>query len=186
MMNVAVPCSDVELVNKIKANDKAVFDYLYGNYAAVLMYTINKIVNDSQIAEDLLQEVFVSIWTKIDQYDACKSGLYTWMNTIARNKAIDFMRGSAQNMRKRTVDLDASGANVSHTNMEQKTDKLGLNNLVTQLPNDHKQLICLAYYSGHTIKEIAAHLCIPMGTVKTRLRSAIGLLRKEFATPATT
>jgi RNA polymerase sigma factor (sigma-70 family) len=81
-----------ELVALLKAKDNQAFSYLYDNYAGALCGVVKQIVGDMELANDVLQEVFVSIWRKIDTYDASKGRLFTWMLNIARNAAIDKTR----------------------------------------------------------------------------------------------
>jgi RNA polymerase sigma-70 factor (ECF subfamily) len=81
-----------ELVALLKAKDNQAFSYLYDNYAGALCGIVKQIVGDMELANDVMQEVFVSIWRKIDTYDASKGRLFTWMLNIARNAAIDKTR----------------------------------------------------------------------------------------------
>ncbi len=171
--------SETELIALIRQNNKTGFDYLYQHYAAALSYTISKIIPDEHTAEDILQEVFVNIWSNINQYDPSKGRLYTWMRNIAVNKCRDFLRCSVHNMRKR-VSGNENVMDGDSFSTELKTDRIGLNQLVANLHADHQKLICMAYYKGNTFEEIANILNIPIGTVKSRMRRALGLIRNEF------
>ena len=172
--------SDSELKSLIKFNDKRVFCHLFNNYGWALLSCIRELINDDHIAEDILQDVFVKIWTKIEYYDSEKACLYTWMRRIAENTSIDYLRGGINNRSNRTNDNKDSIKNIPHCT-EQKTEKIGLNQLIDKLPESHKFIICMVYYGGYTFKEIAEIMGIPLGTVKTRSRSALTSLRKEFA-----
>ncbi len=170
--------SEKDLVTFIKQNDKEAFSYLYEHYAGSLMYVVGKYVDDPYSLEDLLQDIFVKIWTKIDQYDPEKSSLYTWMRTVAKNRALDFLKCSANVMNAKTTnDPTLERRHIA----EQKTDKIGLNQLVSKLPEQHRSIVYLVYYNGHTLDETSKYLNIPMGTIKTRLRNALAILRKDFA-----
>ncbi|HVG12982.1 MAG TPA: sigma-70 family RNA polymerase sigma factor, partial [Flavisolibacter sp.] len=81
-----------ELIALLKNKDEQAFSYLYDNYAGALYGVVKQIVTDLEVGNDVLQEVFVSIWKKIDSYDATKGRLFTWMLNIARNAAIDKTR----------------------------------------------------------------------------------------------
>ncbi|MGB0167441.1 MAG: RNA polymerase sigma factor, partial [Luteibaculum sp.] len=87
--------SEEELVDGLMRQDLHFFDYLYENYSATLFGVILKIVNNTEQAEDLTQEVFVKIWSKISFYDPSKGRIYTWMLNLARNKAIDALRSKS-------------------------------------------------------------------------------------------
>ena len=170
--------SESDLVFYIKQNNKDAFCYLYDHYAGALMYTVSRYVADVHTSEDLLQDIFVKIWTKIDQYDPGKSSFYTWMRAIAKNSAIDFLKCSANTKNRNTTDDRILETTQT---VEQKTDKIGLNQLLFQLPLSHRSVVCLVYYDGHTLDEASKHLNIPIGTVKSRLRSALTSLRRDFA-----
>jgi RNA polymerase sigma factor (sigma-70 family) len=179
-MRAADSYTEQELIAMIRQNDKRGFDYLYMHYAAALSFVIGKIITDEHTAEDLLQEVFINIWANIHQYDASKSRLYTWMRNIATNKCLDFLRSSLHNMRKRASgnETDISTHNFK---TEQKTDHIGVSQIVANLKSDHQSVIWMAYYRGHTLEEISNKLHLPIGTVKSRMRRALGIIRSEFA-----
>ncbi len=91
-MNVKTTYEEGELVNLLKQKDDNAFSYLYDNYSGALYGVVKQIVSDGEVGSDVLQEVFVSIWSKIDSYDSSKGRLFTWMLNIARNAAIDKTR----------------------------------------------------------------------------------------------
>jgi RNA polymerase sigma-70 factor (ECF subfamily) len=171
--------SEQKLVLLVKQNNKSAFNYLYSSYSSALFITISKIVADKHIAEDILQETFVNIWANIEQYDPEKGHLYTWMRNIAKNKAIDYTRCSVNNMRKRTEPEHSSIHMQNKT--EQKIDHIGVSGIVASLSPQYQSLICLIYYKGHTFEEISRGFNIPIGTIKTRVRRALQMLRDEFS-----
>jgi len=179
-MTKLLSCSESELVTLIKQNDKNVFEYLYHNYSAALSYVIGKLITDKQTAEDLLQESFINIWSNIHQYDAAKGKLYTWMRNVTTNKCLDFLRSSVHNMRKRVSgnEMNVSGEILK---TEQKTDHIGISQIINNLNSDHQKVIRMAYYYGNTFEEISCQLNLPLGTVKSRMRRAIGIIRSDFA-----
>ena len=179
-MDITLLPSENELVSLIKENSKPGFDYLYRNYGAALSVVIGKIITDRHTAEDILQETFVNIWANIDKYDPEKGRLYTWMRNIAVNKCRDFLRCALHTMRSRTTGNEAQISTTLHKT-EQKTDRIGVNQLIAQLPADHQAVICMAYYNGHTLQEISGKLNTPIGTVKSRMRKAISILKADFA-----
>ena len=154
------------------------FSYLYDNYSGALLGVVGSIVSDNEIARDVLQEVFVNIWRKIESYDPTKGRLFTWMMNVARNAAIDKVRsrGFQDSLKNRSipenVDTDMAIAS-SGPNM----DDVGLRRILTKLKDEHRVLIDLSYFQGYTHEEISKALNIPLGTVKTRIRSALTQLR---------
>lgn len=125
-----------------------------------------------------MQEVFLRIWTSIEQYDPEKGRLFTWIINIARHAAIDRIRSKHYRLGSNTSSLDGSPAHFLSSDYEIKPDHVGLKDLVAQLSPDQKQVIDLMYFDGFTQTEVAKELAIPLGTVKTRARAAIKFLIK--------
>ena len=142
------------------------------------MGVVAAIVNDHETARDVLQEVFVNIWRKIESYDPTKGRLFTWMMNVARNAAIDKIRSrSYQDSQKNRELPDNADTNLSGAVTGPKIDDVGLKKVLTTLKEEHRVLIDLSYFQGYTHEEISKVLDIPLGTVKTRIRSALTHLR---------
>jgi len=168
--------TEPELVTLLKKRLQSAFNYLYDNYSGALYGVILSIVQDKELANDVLQEVFIKIWRQIDQYDAEKGRLFTWMINISRNASIDTLRSKNYHNQKQNRELTENVYSAAGTiNME--TDRIGLRKLITGLKEEHKVLVELAYFEGYTQDEISKLLKIPLGTVKTRLRTALVQLR---------
>ncbi len=185
-LNTLNKLSETELITLLQNKDEKSFNYLYDNYSGAIYGLILKIVYDTNYAEEVIQDVFVKIWKNIDQYDASKGRLYTWMINIARNTAIDYLKSkSYQNEQKNQsisnfVDKDeANSFSLRMDNSdESKTDLIGMNTIIDGLKPEWKELIQLAYFQGYTQVEISEMLDIPIGTVKTRTRNALLELKK--------
>ncbi len=181
-MNAIATYTEEELIQLLKGQSRQAFNYLYTNYAPALYGVIYKVLEDEQTSQDVLQDVFVKIWNNIAQYNPDKGRLYTWLLNIARNSAIDKTRSKGEIMKSKIQ----TGENVVH-NLEQTsktevlTDTIGLRKMVNQLKPEYASIIDLAYFNGYTIEEISKTLNIPSGTVKTRMRSAMGQLREIYA-----
>lgn len=157
------------------------FDYLYKQYSGALYGVIRKVITDEQTAQDVLQEVFVKIWNNIDKFDASKGRLYTWMLNLARNAAIDKLRSKGEIMKGKIhtgEDIVYRQENVLQT--EQQTDAIGLRKVVAELKPEYQSIVELAYFKGFTLDEISKSLDMPLGTVKTRMRKAISMLREHY------
>jgi len=173
--------NEEELVLLLKQQSREAFNYLYRQYGAVLFGVINKVVYDEHIAEDVLQDVFVKIWTNINQYDAGKGRLYTWMINIARNASIDKLRSKGEIMKGKIQTGETVVNNLERgMKTEQATDTIGLRKMVAALKPEYETIINLAYFKGYTLDEISKALGLPLGTVKTRMRSGIKQLREVF------
>ncbi len=176
-MEPKIKYSEQELVVLLAEQNNDAFNYLYDHYSGALFTIINQIVPDKDLASDVLQEVFVNIWRKINTYDASKGRLFTWMLNIARNAAIDKIRskGYRDNQRNQPI-LETENSAVAMSSNPTVSD-VGLKKVLTTLNEESRKLIDLSYFQGFTHEEIAKLLGIPLGTVKTRIRTAIIQLR---------
>jgi RNA polymerase sigma-70 factor (ECF subfamily) len=174
--------SEEELIALLREQSREAFNYLYANYSPVLFGVIKRIVIDEETSKDVLQEVFVKIWNNIAKYDAGKGRIYTWMINIARNASIDKLRSKGEVMKGKIQTGDDIVDNAGRgMRSEQATDTIGLKNLVGGLKPEYQTIVQLAYFKGYTMDEIGKTLDIPLGTVKTRMRHAIKLLREQFS-----
>lgn len=176
-MEVVKKYTEPELVQLLRQRSQHVFSYLYDNYSGALLSIIQNIVNEEELANDVLQEVFVKIWKQIETYDSSKGRLFTWMLNIARNASIDTIRSKGYQNSKQNRELTEDVYTAGGTS-ETKTDQIGLRKMVHNLKEDYKVLVELSYFQGFTQDEIAKMLNIPLGTVKTRLRTALTQLRE--------
>ncbi len=152
--------------------------HLYDYYSAALYGVILRILANEDLAQDTLQEVFVKIWFKSDQYDETKGRLFTWMLNIARNAALDVKRSAKFKRSDQVQPLD----NAIHTlkSGELKTDHIGLEQVMENLSAEQRQAIDYIYFQGFTHMELAKELDLPLGTVKSRVRTALKKLRSAF------
>jgi len=174
-----------ELVDGLKLRSQAMFSYLYDNYAPALNGIIFKIVNNRQCSEDVLQEVFIKIWEGIHTYDSSKGRLFTWMHSLAVNKSIDFIRSRGfKNQRKTLFSNYNTSADIGVHYRHDIFDAIGINRKVAKLKPVSLKLINMAYYEGLSHSEISEQLSMPLGTVKTRMRTAINELKRITGQPA--
>ncbi len=178
-MQSIVKYSEEELVMLLQQKDQSAFAYLYDNYSPALNSVILKMIDDTQLSEDILQETFVKIWNNFGQYDASKGRLFTWMINITRNLTIDTLRSKGfKKQQKISQDENFVSGNIDKNFNVTKFDTIGLRKQVQFLKPDQKIIIDLAYFNGYTQEEISKEMRIPLGTVKTRMRTAIIELRK--------
>ncbi len=166
------------MIDLLKKRDESGFRYLYDHYSAALNGVILQIIPDQDIANDVLQEVFVNIWKRMESYDPAKGRLFTWMLNIARNAAIDMTRSKAFRNNQKNHELNDNVHNDPDGTLFNRIDHIGLAPKINQLKEEHRVLVELAYLKGYTHEEIAGLLGIPLGTVKTRIRAALQQLRK--------
>lgn len=171
--------SEEELVALLQARNQSAFSYLYDNYAAALYGIIFRMIEDTPLAEDILQEAFIKIWNNFKQYDNSKGRLFTWMINITRNLTIDTLRSKGYKKQKKISQDENSVTDYRDKSInDDKFDTIGLRKQLQFLKPDQKIIIDLAYFNGYTQEEISKEMNIPLGTVKTRMRTAIIELRK--------
>ncbi|HQV05548.1 MAG: RNA polymerase sigma factor [Chitinophagaceae bacterium] len=170
------------LTQRLQNGDKEAFEELYDQYNAALYGIICKIVRSEEVSQDVLQDAFVKIWKHIHTYNPTKGSLFTWMLNIARNTAIDQLRKLKKENKVDIQTLDFNVDMVNTTAPGKNENTIGVTALVQKLPEEQKRLLEYIYFSGYTQKEVSEKLDIPLGTVKSRVRSAIKTLRKAFNT----
>ena len=166
-----------ELLRRLKLHEEQAYSFLYDHYSKALFIIIKQIITQQEVAEDILQETFVKVWQNIHTYDGSRGRLYTWMLSIARNLSIDRTRSKEFNKQSKTGTLQENVYTSAPTEESRVTD-VGLKKVLNSIPEENARLIDLAYFKGYTQEEIAKILVMPVGTVKTRMRSAIANLRK--------
>jgi RNA polymerase sigma-70 factor, ECF subfamily len=171
--------SEEELVMLLQSRDQQAFSYLYDNYAAALNGIIYRMVENRELAEDILQEAFIKIWNNFSNYDTAKGRLFTWMLNITRNLTIDTLRSKGYKKQAKISGDENSVSNVTDDNrVAERFDAMGIKKQLVNLKPEQRSIIDLAYFNGFTQDEISKEMGIPLGTVKTRMRAAIIELRK--------
>jgi RNA polymerase sigma factor (sigma-70 family) len=168
---------EAELVMLLQQRNNQAFTYLYDNYSNALYGIVKQIVADKESANDVLQEVFINIWRKIESYDISKGRLFTWMLNIARNASIDKIRSKSYQNDLKNQALPEDVSTLGSQTVKMKSDDIGLKKVLGKLKEEQRTLIELSYYQGFTHEEISKGLNIPLGTVKTRIRTALLQLR---------
>lgn len=178
-MNQRTTYSEQELVDLLQKREEKAFSYLYDNYSGALFGIVHSIVTDNEAASDVLQNVFVNIWKKIDSYDPSKGRLFTWMLNIARNAAIDEVRSKGYRDAQKNQSLQEDVHYASAVTLAVTRD-VGLKKMLSKLKEEWRVLLDMSYFQGYTHEEIAKTLNLPLGTVKTRIRSALIQLRSQL------
>jgi RNA polymerase sigma factor (sigma-70 family) len=168
------------LVTALRNRERGALEYLYDSYSGALYGVILRIVKLELSAEEVLQDVFVKIHDRIENYDANKGRLFTWMVNIARNQAIDKVRSKEINQERKTVGIENSVNTVNEGTCEQSIESIGITQLLSSLPDDQRVIIEFLYLKGYTQAEVSEALALPLGTVKTRVRLAMQRLRTIF------
>ena len=165
-------------MQRLQSGDKTAFGELYDSYGAALYGVVLKIVGTEEEANDVLQASFVKIWKYAAKYDSKKGSPFTWMLNIARNTAIDALR-KRQKTPSAPNQIDVSDVGVN-SGKEMNINAIGLKELMAQLPPEQQEVLEYLYFKGYTQQEASDALELPLGTVKTRARTALKKLRSIF------
>ena len=166
------------LVLRLQNREESAMSELYDRYASTLYGLASKIVRSDEIAQDVVQDAFVKVWKKVETYDNSKGTFFTWMLNITRNTAIDFLRKRKKENPSSIQEIE-NNVHISEDSSK-KMDAIGVKELVDNLNEDQRILVEYIYFKGFTQQEVSDELGIPLGTVKTRIRAAVGELKKFF------
>lgn len=168
-----------QLIQGLQAGSQQTVGVLYDRYGAALLGVVLRIVKDQELAENVLQDTFVKIWKSGASYDQDKAGLFVWMARIARNTAIDATRSAYFKQRSKTTDAEQLVYMSSTDGF--RPEHIGLREVLGKLDDKYRILIEKAYFEGYTQQDIEKELDIPLGTVKSRMRQAMILLRQHLS-----
>src|SRR5664279_3263434 len=170
---------DMRLVARVRAGDQQALSELYDRYSKVVYGVALRILHDTGEAEDLLQEIFLQLWRKPDAFDSSRGSLAAWLAVIARHRSID-------RLRKRRPETDIEDCVIiSATDLGSETERSlvieKVRVVMDEMGPDQRTAIEMAFFQGLTHTEIAEKTGEPLGTIKTRIRSGLQILRARFA-----
>jgi len=179
-VQAAEPSGLDALLLRVARNDTAAFEQLYDEVAGTVFGLIRRVVRDPAQSEEVAQEVLVEVWRKAGRFDPRRGSAIAWITTMAHRRAVDRVR-SAQAMVEREDRMARSTRDVPHDEVaEQVVDQLErerVRRCLQGLTSAQRESVTLAYYGGHTYREVAVLLSLPLGTVKTRMRDGLIRLR---------
>lgn len=159
--------------------DRAAFAELFNHFGPRVKAYLLRLGADDAMAEEVAQDVMVTVWRKAALFDRTKSSAATWLFRIARNRRIDMLR------RKRTVNVDTETMVIEDENLPDPNETLDedkrqirIRNALAKLPEQQLQLVELAFFTELSHSQIAEETGLPLGTVKSRIRLAFGRLRR--------
>jgi len=181
-MHAAAPVEHDLLTADLRAvgerRDRDAFGRLFRHFAPRVKAYLMRLGLDAGAAEDLMQDVMLTVWQRASTYDAARASPATWIFTIARNRRIDAARRGAR------PDLDPSDPSLAPSvpapadeAVEAAQHERILRRAIAALPPQQAELLRLAFYEGRSHGEIAGDLALPLGTVKSRIRLALARLR---------
>ena len=187
--------SDIELFIKIEKYDPYAIEELYLRYSAILYSLITRIVNDAHTTEEILIDVFVSVWRKTDIFNFDTGNTYTWLITLARNKAVEFNRNKSSEENNETLDKDEYEDFYIMPDLDDDIEPLNLSSAlkressvkeaIQKLTEAQKYVLFLSYYDGFTVNDISVKLNIPINTIRSKIMMSLFNLRDNlFGTAA--
>jgi RNA polymerase sigma factor (sigma-70 family) len=181
---------DVEVMRRIRAGDRTAIDDLYDRFRRPAFALARRILGDDVLAEDVLQDVFLSVWRDPSGFDRGRGSVASWLLAVVHHKAVDAVRREESQRRRQTLAEEDMALNApmatrdveeeawSRVVAEQVRTALGV------LSSSQREALTLAYYGGYTQREVAALTGAPLGTVKTRMLAGMRRLREELGTDA--
>jgi RNA polymerase sigma-70 factor, ECF subfamily len=175
--------SEHGLLALIGRGDREAFARLYDLYGPAAYSLAVRIVRDRELAADVVQNVFLAVWTGATQFDPGRGQPSTWIMTMTHHKAVDMVR---REQRRRTEVLDAAGDEPAAGPTVEERAWRGIARghirvALARLPDPHREVIELAYFAGYSQSELADRLAVPIGTVKSRTFAAMRALREALA-----
>src|SRR5690606_34870762 len=173
--------TDAQLLKRIDQGDETALLELHGRYASLVYSVAYRVLNDRMAAEEVTQDTFMRLWDKAHTYDSAKGAFVPWMLTITRRLAIDLFRRQNRDPMGQTMLIDGDRERWEHVLAGEHSDlRPTLVAVLYELPPEQRQPIELAYFYGMTQSQIAEYLELPLGTVKTRIRSGMERLRAAW------
>jgi RNA polymerase sigma-70 factor, ECF subfamily len=174
--------ADIQLMMRIAAGEEHAFTEIYRRYSPGLFGMALRILNDAKEAEDVLQEGFTSMWRRASSFDPERSSPFAWAVMIVRHKAIDKLRVRSrfEKLTERVLgefgdaEPEENEANLDPVFRDRRTH---LQNALQRIPDEQRQAVELAFFSGMTHEEISQQLETPLGTIKARIRRGLIRLR---------
>ena len=172
--------TDANLLNAIARQDEQALASLYDRYRLILFGLLMRILRSREEAEDVLQEVFLQVWRRASDFDPQRGRPFTWLVTLARSRAIDRLRqlGSRERVASSVIEFAGEGIVDAAENTFRSEQRQLVAAALTELSEEQRRALILAYFEGLTQAEIAERLRSPLGTVKTRMRSGMIKLRE--------
>lgn len=169
---------DASLLMQIQTGQQAAMATLYDRYSRLVYSVALRVLREPATAEDVLQDVFMQLWRNPDSFTAARASLGSWLAVVARNRAIDTLRRKRPSTPIDDLPLAAPGNLAEEA--ERNTMMRRARATIQQLPREQRKTLEMAFFDGLTHSEIAEMTGDPLGTVKTRIRTALLSLRKAF------
>jgi RNA polymerase sigma-70 factor (ECF subfamily) len=157
-----------------------IFDDLYHNYSHAIRKRIASYIKDETAAEDVLQETFLKVWKKMPTYDPNRGSLFSWLNSIAISTCIDFGRRVQNKVPDELASSKMSNLEDERSHPDNHLILCELTRLTCRLSPELYKVVVTVFFRGHTQEEAASILRLPLGTIKSRQRRALQIMRQNY------
>lgn len=184
-----VNATDLDLIRAVSENrSQQALETLYRRHRPLLQSVIGRVMNSESDVDDVLQDVFIQVWNQASAYSSEKGHLLGWLITLARRRALDRVRqmcayrnatvryeNSVEPPRPGSLGTCTVDKEVQHHELQER-----MSTLMHRLPEAQRQVVRLTFYQGLSQREIAAHLSVPLGTIKTRIELGMRKLGRSL------
>lgn len=164
----------------VRSGDQAAMAQLYDRYSSVVYAVALRVLGDTGAAEDILQEIFMQVWRKPESFEAGRGNLAPWLAVITRNRAVDALRKRRPQTEISDNMMSIEPDMASETDRGRAVDKVRA--VLKEMPAAQRSALEMAYFEGYSHSEISAKTGEPLGTIKTRIRAGLMILRKAVDT----
>lgn len=177
--------TDQELLHFIQLGNSNAYEVLYERYVSLVFSLTLQIVSDQALAQEIVQDAFVKVWTHPESYQPNRGRFSSWLLTLTRNTAIDALRKKNRQQRFSLTpplilnDMVSENLNLS-SQLEQNEFSQAIQNSLSHLNPEQYELLDLTYWKGYTLSEVAELKQLPLGTIKSRLHASLKILRRTL------
>jgi RNA polymerase sigma-70 factor (ECF subfamily) len=172
---------DEDLVSLVAGGDEQALSELYDRYSRPVYATGMRLLGDAQLAEELVQDAFTSVWRSAASFDPTRASFATWLYRVARNRATDLDR--RRRARPSSAGEHGLYALPGGPKPEEAVDAWDVSTALSSIPSEHREVLELAYFEGLSQREISRRTGIPLGTIKSRTTAALKRFRQAIASP---
>jgi RNA polymerase sigma-70 factor, ECF subfamily len=173
---------DEELVGQVAQGDERALSELYDRYSRPVYATGVRLLGDSHLAEELVQDAFTSVWRAAASFDPSRASFATWLYRVTRNRAVDLNR--RRQARPQSAGESPLRAVAGGPEPEASVDGWDVAQALSRIPEKHREVLTLAYFEGLSQREISQRTGVPLGTIKSRTTAALKRLHRSLVNPA--
>lgn len=178
MRRTSPSSTELRIAEGLRRKDPEAVRALYAEYGQTTLASLRSALGDRSAAEDVFQQVLLEAWLRCDSYDPERASLRTWLSTIARSRAIDHLRRRVPEPLDPAAERDRGELPSQHEPIADVVDRVAVDGMLARLSRPEAEVVRLHFHLGMSQSQIVAHTGIPLGTVKSRIASALRRLRE--------